>query len=131
MPNTSAIASALASRAAADSRTNLGFPVDPPRWRAWCDRHGLLLIEDAAQAWLATWDGLPVGSFGDLAVFCLYKTFGVPDGAAALCPRAALPAPTSRPRSGLGQAVRRTGAWLAQRSPALSGLREGAADLTT
>jgi dTDP-4-amino-4,6-dideoxygalactose transaminase len=57
-----------------------GFPQDVPRWRAWCDRRGLLLLEDAAQAWLSSWQGRPVGSFGDLAIFSVYKTFGVPDG---------------------------------------------------
>jgi dTDP-4-amino-4,6-dideoxygalactose transaminase len=49
----------------------LGFPQDAPRWRRWCDERGLLLIEDAAQAWLASWDGRSVGSLGDLAMFCL------------------------------------------------------------
>lgn len=62
----------------------LGLPQDAPRWRAWCDERGLLLVEDAAQAWLACVPEGPVGSFGDLAVFCLYKTYGLPDGAALL-----------------------------------------------
>ncbi len=62
----------------------LGFPQAVDRWREWCDRRGLLLFEDAAQAWLATVDGRPVGSRGDLAIFCLYKTFGLPDGAAVI-----------------------------------------------
>ena len=62
----------------------LGFPQDGARWRRWCEERGLLLIEDAAQAWLAeTADG-PVGSFGHVAFFCLYKTFGLPDGAALI-----------------------------------------------
>ena len=61
----------------------LGLPQDAARWRAWCDRHELLLLEDAAQAWLSCLDdGRPVGSMGDAAVFCLYKTAAVPDGAA-------------------------------------------------
>ena len=61
----------------------IGFPQDSARWRRWCDEHGLLLVEDAAQAWLATHpDGSPVGAHGDVTVFCLYKTFGFPDGAA-------------------------------------------------
>nr|MDP8943905.1 DegT/DnrJ/EryC1/StrS family aminotransferase [Actinomycetota bacterium] len=64
----------------------LGFPQDVRRWRDWCDGRGLLLIEDAAQAWLATAAGQPVGSAGDLAIFCLYKTFGLPDGAALTVP---------------------------------------------
>jgi dTDP-4-amino-4,6-dideoxygalactose transaminase len=41
---------------------HLGFPQDSARWRRWCDSRGLLLVEDAAQAWLATRDGVPVGS---------------------------------------------------------------------
>jgi dTDP-4-amino-4,6-dideoxygalactose transaminase len=64
----------------------LGFPQDAPRWRRWCDERGLLLIEDCAQAWLASIDGTPVGSWGDLALYCLYKTVGVPDGAALIAP---------------------------------------------
>ena len=39
----------------------LGFPQDAPAWRRWCDERGLLLIEDAAQAWLSTVGGRPVG----------------------------------------------------------------------
>lgn len=62
----------------------LGFPMDAPRWRQWCDERGLLLIEDAAQAWLAELDGRPVGSFGQLAIFCLYKTVGLPLGSAVV-----------------------------------------------
>jgi dTDP-4-amino-4,6-dideoxygalactose transaminase/CelD/BcsL family acetyltransferase involved in cellulose biosynthesis len=61
---------------------DFGFPKDAPRWRRWCDEKGLLLLENAAQAWLASLGGLPVGSFGHLAVFGVYKTLGLPDGAA-------------------------------------------------
>ncbi len=60
----------------------LGFPQDAASWRRWCDERGLLLFEDAAQAWLAEMSGGPVGSFGDAAVFSLYKTIGLADGAA-------------------------------------------------
>jgi dTDP-4-amino-4,6-dideoxygalactose transaminase len=34
----------------------------------------VLLIEDAAQAFGATWDGVPAGSLGDLAAFSFYPT---------------------------------------------------------
>jgi len=38
-------------------------------------RHeGLLLIEDAAQAFGATWDGTPAGALGDAAAFSFYPT---------------------------------------------------------
>lgn len=37
-------------------------------------RHGLLLIEDCAQAHLAQWQGKPAGSFGDINAFSFYPT---------------------------------------------------------
>ncbi|NYF79525.1 dTDP-4-amino-4,6-dideoxygalactose transaminase [Granulicella arctica] len=36
--------------------------------------HGLLLIEDAAQAFGATWNGIPAGALGDAAAFSFYPT---------------------------------------------------------
>jgi CelD/BcsL family acetyltransferase involved in cellulose biosynthesis len=93
----------------------LGFPQDAVRWRRWCDERGLLLLEDAAQAWLGTSDGLPLGALGDLSIFCLYKTVGVPDGAALLC---RVPASTANgsPSLQAGPLLRRHAAWLAGRS---------------
>jgi len=99
---------------------NLGFPQDAAHWAAWCRRHGLLLIEDGAPAWLSTVDGAAAGSFGDLSVFSLYKTVGVPDGAAAIC-TAPLPAP--RPGGAslrLAATAKRHLAWLGQRVPAVA-----------
>ena len=58
----------------------LGFPQDAPGWLRWCRERGLLLIEDAAQAWLASVGGRPLGSFGDMAIFSFYKAVGVPEG---------------------------------------------------
>ena len=99
----------------------LGFPQDAERWRRWCDDRGLLLLEDAAQAWLATSDGLPLGSLGDLSIFCLYKTVGVPDGGALLC---RVPASTAdgSPTLQSGPLFRRHAAWLAGRSSTLARL---------
>ncbi|MEO8736149.1 MAG: DegT/DnrJ/EryC1/StrS family aminotransferase [Edaphobacter sp.] len=37
-------------------------------------RHNVLLIEDAAQAFGATWNGIPAGALGDLAAFSFYPT---------------------------------------------------------
>jgi dTDP-4-amino-4,6-dideoxygalactose transaminase len=100
----------------------LGFPQDGARWRAWCDRSGLLLVEDAAQAWLARGeDGRPVGTAGHLAVFCLYKTYGLPDGAAAVC-ATSLPEPDSAESLGAAATARRHAAWAAERSPAAAAL---------
>jgi dTDP-4-amino-4,6-dideoxygalactose transaminase len=102
----------------------LGFPQDTPRWRSWCDEHGLLLLEDAAQAWLATLpDGRPAGSLGDIAVFSLYKTVGVPGGAALhlRAPPQSLSVPAA---DGLGvrETARRHASWLFSRSGAFSRL---------
>lgn len=93
----------------------LGFPQDAARWRAWCDERGLLLVEDAAQSWLARTDaGALVGSFGDLSIFCLYKSVGVPDGA-ALVLRALDPVPAAVGR-GEAAVAKRHVAWVAGRS---------------
>jgi dTDP-4-amino-4,6-dideoxygalactose transaminase len=96
----------------------LGLPQDSDAWRAWCDERELLLVEDGAQAWLARSGSRPVGARADLAVFCLYKTVGVPDGAAAVC-RRALPAPVRR-RVGARSLAGRHALWLAQRTAAAS-----------
>jgi dTDP-4-amino-4,6-dideoxygalactose transaminase len=77
-----------------------GFPQDAPRWRAWCDARGLLLLEDCAPAWLASVDGHPVGTFGHLAVFSFYKTLPLPDGAALLV-RSRPPRPRATANAGL------------------------------
>jgi len=92
----------------------LGLPQDTARWRAWCDEHDLLLIEDAAQAWLSSRDGTPVGTYGDLSIFCLYKTIGVPDGAAVVSDSPLEP-PCSKRSIGMGRVALRHAAYLAQR----------------
>ena len=99
----------------------LGFPQDAGRWRAWCDERELLLIEDAAQAWLASRGRRPVGSHGDLAVFCLYKTVGLPEGAAMICSSPPDGVELDR-RVGASEILRRHGAWLAGRSALANGL---------
>lgn len=89
----------------------LGHAQDAPRWRRWCDERGLLFIEDAAQAWLSFHDGLPVGSHGDLAVWCLYKSYGLPDGAAVRGP-AGLGGRDAA--AGTAATLRRHAVWVAQ-----------------
>lgn len=51
-----------------------GHPADPLGLEALCARHGLALIEDAAQAHGATSQGRPMGSFGAVGCFSLYPT---------------------------------------------------------
>jgi dTDP-4-amino-4,6-dideoxygalactose transaminase len=91
-----------------------GIPQDLTRWRAWCDERNLELIEDGAMAWLSTHAQRPVGSFGDLAIFCLYKTVGLPDGG-ALISRSPPPSPHGSGDWCLGQTAIRHTSWLAQR----------------
>jgi perosamine synthetase len=51
-----------------------GYPVDLAQIRAIAERRGLALIEDAAQAHLATYEGKPVGTFGRGAGFSLQSS---------------------------------------------------------
>jgi dTDP-4-amino-4,6-dideoxygalactose transaminase len=44
------------------------------RFESLRDRFGVLLIEDAAQAFGAAWDNRPAGSLGDAAAFSFYPT---------------------------------------------------------
>jgi len=100
----------------------LGFPQDTARWRAWCDERGLMLIEDAAQAWLSSRDGTPVGSHGDLSIFCLYKTVGLPDGAAIVSNRPP-ESPHRKRNTGIARVALRHGLYLAQRWGWLAAVR--------
>ena len=51
-----------------------GQMADMPAIEALCQRHGLLLIEDCAQAHGATLDGRMAGTWGDAASFSFYPT---------------------------------------------------------
>jgi dTDP-4-amino-4,6-dideoxygalactose transaminase len=97
----------------------LGLPQDSRRWRGWTDDRGLLLVEDAAQSWLASSGGRPVGALADIAIFCLYKSFGVPDGGAVVAPRSLLPEAAGGPL-GARTLLRRHADWLAQRTSRLA-----------
>ena len=59
-----------------------GFPGPVGPLRDLADRHGLVLIEDCAQALLSVDGESPLGSTGDAAVFSLRKTLPVPHGGA-------------------------------------------------
>lgn len=63
----------------------LGFPGPVEAVRQICRERGLLLIEDCALALLSKLGHRALGSFGDAAVFCLYKTLPTPDGGAVIC----------------------------------------------
>jgi dTDP-4-amino-4,6-dideoxygalactose transaminase len=67
------VAAAIGPRTRAIMAVHLyGQLADMPALRALADRHGLLLIEDAAQAHGAACDGRRAGSFGDAAGFSFF-----------------------------------------------------------
>ena len=51
-----------------------GVPADLEAVQAFCDRHGLVLIEDCVHALGATFRGRPIGSFGRAAFFSTEET---------------------------------------------------------
>ncbi len=68
-----------------------GRPCDLDAVAALCDRRGLWMIEDAAQAHGARWRGRRVGSFGRLATWSFYpsKNLGAFGDGGAVCGEAA------------------------------------------
>jgi perosamine synthetase len=61
-----------------------GHPADMDRINSIASRHGLWVVEDAAEAPLATYKGRPVGSLGTIATFSFYgnKLFTCGEGGA-------------------------------------------------
>ncbi|GAA0571506.1 DegT/DnrJ/EryC1/StrS family aminotransferase [Paractinoplanes ferrugineus] len=55
-----------------------GMPADMAPLRALADRHGLVIVEDAAQAHGASYHGTQVGALGDAAAFSLQVTKNLP-----------------------------------------------------
>jgi dTDP-4-amino-4,6-dideoxygalactose transaminase len=55
-----------------------GQPADLSALREIADRHGLALVEDAAQAYGARYDGRPVGTFGDAATLSFFPSKNLP-----------------------------------------------------
>jgi CelD/BcsL family acetyltransferase involved in cellulose biosynthesis len=98
----------------------LGFAQDVPRWRRWCDERGVLLIEDVAQASLASLDGQPLGSFGDLSIFSFHETFGLPDGAALVVHASPPDSVDDSPSLGGLSVARGHARWIMARSPSLA-----------
>lgn len=57
-----------------------GFVQDLTALRAFCDAHGLALIEDCAHCLLGSHAGRPVGSFGDYAIGSSMKFYPIYEG---------------------------------------------------
>ena len=77
--------SALAAKVGDSTRALIlshffGFPQDLKRARAFCQEHGLVLVEDCAHAFFGDWQGVAVGSVGDYAIASSMKFFPVFDG---------------------------------------------------
>src|SRR3954469_8158586 len=96
-------AGAISERTAAILPVDLyGHPADHVALRALADRHGLLLLDDAAQAHGARLHGRPVGTYADAAAWSFYpgKTLGaLGDGGAVTTDDVALAARVKRLRN--------------------------------
>jgi dTDP-4-amino-4,6-dideoxygalactose transaminase len=57
-----------------------GFPCDMEAVHAIAERHGLIVIEDAAHAPGATWRGEPCGSLGQVGCFSFFSNKNLPVG---------------------------------------------------
>jgi perosamine synthetase len=57
-----------------------GYPCELDELRAICDRHGLALIEDSAEALGAMYSGVPLGGHGPSAVFGFYPNKQIATG---------------------------------------------------
>ena len=66
----------------------LGWPQPIHELACICRARGIVLVEDCALSLLSHAHGRALGSFGDFAIFCLYKTVPVPNGAILVANRA-------------------------------------------
>lgn len=57
-----------------------GRPCDMDALGDIARRHGLVIIEDAAQAWLAEWNGTPVGAIGSAGTFSFQSSKNITAG---------------------------------------------------
>ncbi len=71
----------------------LGFPQAIEETRAIARGAGVPLIEDCALSLFSRVPAGPLGSFGDIGVFCLYKSLPVPHGGTLILNRPDLPMP--------------------------------------
>jgi perosamine synthetase len=70
-----AVEAAVGPRTAAVMPVHLyGHPADMTALTTIAEKHGLAVVEDAAQAHAATWQGTPVGGFGAAGCFSFYPT---------------------------------------------------------
>ncbi len=70
-----------------------GFPQALDQLRAFCDSHGLQLLEDCAHCFFGQHAGKPVGSWGDYAIASSMKFFPIYEGGCLVSARHALSTP--------------------------------------
>lgn len=58
----------------------LGWPQPVDELARIASRHGTVVVEDCALAMLSEANGWSLGTFGQFAIFCLYKTLPLPHG---------------------------------------------------
>jgi perosamine synthetase len=76
-----AVAAAVTPRTKAVVAVDIfGYPCELDPLRELCDRHGLVLIDDACEALGARYRGRPVGSHGPSAVFAFYPNKQITTG---------------------------------------------------
>ena len=77
-------------------------------WSGFCAKHGIKLVEDCAQAHLATWQGKVAGSFGAAGAYSFYptKNLGAPGDAGMLVTNDAPLAQRAGRLRNYGQSVR-------------------------
>ncbi|HEY3292786.1 MAG TPA: DegT/DnrJ/EryC1/StrS family aminotransferase [Candidatus Nanopelagicaceae bacterium] len=76
-----AIEAAITPRTKAIQPVHLyGQPASMQQIMDIAKRHNLLVVEDAAQAHMASFNGTPVGAFGDAGVFSFYPTKNMTSG---------------------------------------------------
>jgi len=83
-PDPESLELALEGASAALVTHYFGFPADLTAAAAACRSRGIPLIEDCAHALYSRTPAGPVGEVGQAAVFSLWKTLAIPDGAALL-----------------------------------------------
>lgn len=68
-----------------------GLPLDLRDLRAWCQRRGVLMLEDCAHAMFGQGEGGAVGALGDVVIASLPKFFAAQDGGLLLVRQPARP----------------------------------------
>jgi len=67
-----------------------GFPQPLAALRAFCDAHGLLLLEDCAHGFFGEYQGAPFGAWGDYAIASSMKFFPAYEGGCLISARHSL-----------------------------------------